>query len=176
MYAYIIHYQEYNTNIYPFFMLKKPCYSVSNTSPVVNTSPSIGIPSSPFQGHKADPKGKAVCESFTPYNSPGFSDINTFDFDIGQLLNQASLNMKPLTIHKHDCSPSPVISSNSTGNITVRRREKRGSRHFHGRNGRKDMTSRDIKLIDIPISEITFDDFTTRGPLRAIRPSDVRNE
>lgn len=134
------------------------------------------IPSSPYQAHGADPKGKAVCKSFTPPNSPGSFDMNTFDCDLDLLLKWASLKLKPLTIHKPNRSPSHVISPNSAGNITVCRKEKRGSRHFRGGKGRKDMTTRDLSLIDIPISEIASDDFLGKGPLRASRPSDVCNE
>lgn len=38
------------------------------------------------------------------------------------------------------------------------------------------MSSRDLNLIDILVSEIASDDFFSKGPLRDCRPSDDRNE
>lgn len=107
-------------------------------------------------------KGKEAMISATPLNSLASSPSNLFDSDIDLLLNKKSLELAPLTIHKPRNPLPPFISPDSTRNITVRRKNNRGSRHFRGRAEDADKGVRNMSLVDIPIM-----DMTKKRPLRA---------
>eukprot|EP00253_Pinus_taeda_P029310 PITA_29310 len=100
------------------------------------------------------------------YVSPPFSPLpsptNSIGSDLDPLLQKNTLHLFPLTIHKPRRSSSPCISPNSANNITVRRKNNRGSRHFRGRKGTRNLDLQDSSLIDIPITT-----FSGPGPLRA---------
>lgn len=141
-------------------------FDINNKSPYIAHSPKP-----PSLGHVPDHKGKAPYIPISPPLSPRTSPRNSFDQDI-DLLKKASLKFQPLTVHRPNRSPLPNISPNSARNITVRRKEKRGSRHFRGRKGRQDSSTRDLSLIEIPITEIAAEDIPLKRPLRACRPND----
>lgn len=98
----------------------------------------------------------------TPANSPNSSPINTIGSDLDYLLSKKSLDLKPLTVHKPEIPKSPKISPSSAINITVRRKNNRGSRHFRGRGVVTECCIRNLSLVDIPITDISED-----RPLRA---------
>jgi len=82
--------------------------------------------------------------------------------DLDFLLRKKTLDLLPLTIHKPTLPVSPHISHTSARNISVRRKQNRGSIHFHGRKNNPINTSMDHFLIDIPITNLS-----SHGPLRA---------
>lgn len=100
--------------------------------------------------------------SATPLNSPISSPSNSISSDLDYLLSKKSLELRPLTIHKPGNPSSPQISPNSVKNITVRRKNNRGSRHFRGRVNGYGRGIRNLYLVDMSII-----DMMEEGPLRA---------
>ena len=127
---------------------------------------------SPSSPHMSNCKGKAPISAISPPRSPPLSPRNSFDRDFNLLLNHVSLKLQHLTVHHPNRSPSPHINPKSAANITVRRKEKRGSKHFRGRKGRQDPLIRGLSLIDIPVTEIAVAEKSKNRPLRGCRPYD----
>lgn len=98
-----------------------------------------------------DLKGKNPCISVTPPNSLVISPANYVGSELDLLSKKKSLELCPLIIHKPGSVSSPHISPNSACNITVIRKQNRGSRHFRGRgeNPNKDHSLIDIFIIDL---------------------------
>lgn len=145
----------------------------SSSSPVYVGS--VSMDKSPFSNNhhvtshtdKSVLKGKALVILVTPPNLPISFPTNSIGSDLDLLLQRELLLLHPLTIHKPRKFSSPVISPTLAGNITVRRKQNRGSRHFRER---KDMSKIDLQessLVDIPISNLV-----ASGPLRASMPGD----
>lgn len=120
--------------------------------------------STPSQNNKnlSSDRGKEIMVSPTPANSRASSPLNSIGSDLDFLLNQKSLQLKELTIHKPISQPSPQISPKSAINITVRRKTKGGSRHFRGRGEGKGI--RNLSLVEVSIIDMTED-----RPLRACK-------
>lgn len=122
--------------------------------------------SSPSPPHKkgADPsiKEKEAMISATSLNSPVSSPSNLVDSDIDFLLSKKSLELEPLTIHRPRNTSPLFISPDSASNITARRKNNRGSRHFRGRAEGAAKGVRNLSLVDVPII-----DMTENRPLRA---------
>jgi len=146
----------------PHPMANLPSYSnityvsSSTPSPVNNLSKRKG---SYLSENPQDLKGKNPCISITPPNSLVISPTNSVGSDPDLLLKKKYLELCPLTIHKPGLVSSPHINPNLTCNITVKRKQNRGSRHVRGRGGNPNMAH---SLIDIPII-----DLSDIGPLRA---------
>lgn len=100
--------------------------------------------------------------SATPLNSLTSSPVNLYNSDLDFLLNKKSLKLEPLTIHKPRFTSPPLISPNFAKNITVRKKNNGGSRHYRGRTKDADSGIRNLSLVDVPILDI-FD----KQPLRA---------
>jgi len=107
-------------------------------------------------------KGKEPCVLVTPVNSPVSSPVNPYDNDLDFLLNQKSLELEPLTIHKPRNQASPFISPDSAKNITIRKKSRGGNKHFRGRTIVTDRGVRNLSLVDVPIY-----DMPDSQPLRA---------
>lgn len=104
-----------------------------------------------YSPNRSASKGKAPMSMASPSATPLNSPSNSIGSDIDMLLQKDSLHLLPLTIHKPHHSSSPVISPNSAKNITVRRKNNKGSRHFRGRGGSRSLNYQESSLIDIPI-------------------------
>ena len=106
---------------------------------------------SPLYSHEPDPPQRP--------DSPR----NTVGSDLDALLGNPMLDMATLTVFDKGLSkPFPHISPDSTSNITVRKTNKKGSRHFRGRLRKKSLFQGDLHdLHDVPI--------TTIGDIRGLR-------
>lgn len=112
------------------------------------------VGSHPIQISSSSPspmgKGKEQQLSPTPFNSPASSPLNEPNSDIDFLLNRQPSILEPLTIHK----PSfPIISPDSAKNITVRKKNRGGSRHFRGQSTATELGVINFPLIDVPVLE-----------------------
>lgn len=107
-------------------------------------------------------KGKEPYVSATPLNSPTSSPTKSVGSDLDYLLSKKSRELQPLTIHKPGKPSPPHISPSSAKNITVRRKNNRGSRHFRGRMDSASRGVHSLFLIDVPII-----DLSENNPLRA---------
>lgn len=132
----------------------------SNREVHITLIPSSSL--SPKNKRTSSGKGKEPMVTTTPLNSPVSSPTNSIGSDLDYLLNKKSLEFRPLTIHTPGKQSSPQISPNSVRNITVRRKNNRGSRHFRGRVDGAGSGVRNLSLIDVPIIDITEE-----RPLRA---------
>lgn len=106
---------------------------------------------SPIKNNTPPKKGKEIMITATPVNSPTSSPTNSIRSDLDFLLSKKSLELKALTIHKPKIQRSPQISPNSSSNITVRRKNNRGSRHFRGRGEGTGRGVCNLSLIDVLI-------------------------
>jgi len=139
---------------------KEALFSVGSF-PIQISSSSPEIPS--LRIHK----GKEKNGGPTPLNSPSSSPVNHLDSNLDYLLNNESLNLEPLTIHKPGSNHTPSISPDSARNITVRKKSRGGSRHFRGRTIVSNEGIRNLSLVEIPILEVS-----EPQPLRASRAAE----
>lgn len=100
-------------------------------------------------------KGKGVAPTPTPPNSPVHSPVNKSDSDLDLFLLRNPSVLEPLTIHKPSFPPFPSISPDFARNITVRKKQRGGSRHFRGRSIATDLGITNLSLVEVPILEST---------------------
>lgn len=118
--------------------------------------------SPPYQSKSSADRNVDPLTAPTAVNSPISSPTNSIGSDLDYLLNKRSIDLKPLTFHKPDNHISAKVSPKSANNITMRRKNNRGSRHFRGRGDASGRGISNLSLIDIPIIDMSDD-----RPLRA---------